>query len=73
MKKVLHNNLNHKYDTLIHMTAASVGETTACLIRVPIEVVKQRRQALTYTTNSSFLNLVWDAYKTEGLFRGMKY
>ena len=28
-----------------HMTAASIGEVMACLVRVPTEVVKQRMQA----------------------------
>ena len=28
-----------------HMIAASIGEISACLIRVPVEIVKQRRQA----------------------------
>ena len=26
------------------MAAASLGEVTACLVRVPVEIVKQRRQ-----------------------------
>ncbi|XP_072014525.1 mitochondrial S-adenosylmethionine carrier protein-like isoform X1 [Amphiura filiformis] len=30
---------------ILHMVGASVGEITACLIRVPVEVVKQRAQA----------------------------
>ena len=29
----------------LHMAAASAGEVVACLVRVPVEVVKQRRQA----------------------------
>ena len=28
----------------LHMVAASLGEVTACLVRVPVEIVKQRRQ-----------------------------
>lgn len=30
----------------VHMIAASLGEITACIVRVPVEIVKQRRQAL---------------------------
>jgi solute carrier family 25 S-adenosylmethionine transporter 26 len=30
---------------VVHMTAASLGEVMACLVRVPTEVVKQRMQA----------------------------
>ena len=28
----------------MHMVGASLGEITACLVRVPVEIVKQRRQ-----------------------------
>lgn len=34
--------------SLSHMLAASVGETAACLIRVPTEVIKSRMQAGVY-------------------------
>jgi solute carrier family 25 (mitochondrial S-adenosylmethionine transporter), member 26 len=30
---------------MTHMTAASIGEVMACLVRVPTEIVKQRMQA----------------------------
>jgi hypothetical protein len=33
-----------------HMLAASFGEVAACLIRVPVEIVKQRRQAFSGVT-----------------------
>lgn len=36
---------DRKYESFGHMTAASVGEISACLFRVPVEVVKQRTQA----------------------------
>jgi len=36
---------------MVHMTAASIGEAAACLVRVPTEVVKQNMQ----TTESSFV------------------
>ena len=41
-------------DTTIHMTAASAGEFTACLVRVPTEVVKARMQ----TTSSGAGNMM---------------
>ncbi|RZC41889.1 S-adenosylmethionine mitochondrial carrier protein -like protein, partial [Asbolus verrucosus] len=34
----------------VHMTGASIAEVVACLIRVPIEVVKQRRQTSKHTS-----------------------
>jgi len=54
----------------IHMFAASCGEVTACVIRVPVEVVKQRTQAKQYRSS-------WDAFRftvkqegVRGLYRG---
>jgi len=29
----------------VHMVSASLGEVVACIVRVPVEVVKQRAQA----------------------------
>lgn len=45
-KIVFEPQISEQYHSIIHMIAASVGEMVACLIRVPVEVVKQRRQAL---------------------------
>lgn len=42
-------------DTLTHMFASSMGEVSACLVRVPVEVVKQRTQ--TSVSNSSYQTL----------------
>lgn len=69
-KKILNKYIGHDYNYVIHMTAASLGETTACSIRVPVEVVKQRRQASAYKQDSTFFRLIWNAYKTEGLIKG---
>ncbi|EKU20240.1 s-adenosylmethionine mitochondrial carrier protein [Nannochloropsis gaditana CCMP526] len=44
---------------LVHMVAASVGETGACLIRVPTENVKQNLQAGRYNTNAEALRTIW--------------
>lgn len=50
MKPILHS-LQHrygfedeKYDMITHMAAASIGETMACLVRVPTEVIKAKMQ-----------------------------
>lgn len=72
IKKLLNQHIDHDYDYIVHMTAASLGETAACSIRVPIEVVKQRRQASTYKKQSIFFKLIFDAYKKEGLFKGKR-
>lgn len=53
---------------LIHMVAASCGETAACLVRVPTEVVKQRMQA---GMHSSITEAVVNIIKHDGGFPGM--
>uniref|UniRef100_A0A7S2Y3T2 S-adenosylmethionine mitochondrial carrier protein n=1 Tax=Fibrocapsa japonica TaxID=94617 RepID=A0A7S2Y3T2_9STRA len=54
---------DEKYAPLVHMGSASVGETVACLVRVPTEVVKQRMQTGQY---GSFREAVSTIMKTEG-------
>lgn len=51
----------------IHMVSASFAEVAACLIRVPVEIAKQRRQTL---VDKSAFNILWTAYKTEGIRQG---
>ena len=48
------------------MFAASVGEVNACLIRVPVENVKQRRQAESVKYNSS-ITVMRNIFKLEGV------
>ncbi|XP_045130657.1 S-adenosylmethionine mitochondrial carrier protein-like [Portunus trituberculatus] len=45
MKKILSSHVPSNYLPGVHMVAASAGEVVACIIRVPMEIVKQRRQA----------------------------
>lgn len=54
--------------SLVHMLAASLGEVTACLVRVPVEVIKQRRQA--NSKGASSLTLFNNVLKNEG-FKGL--
>ncbi|KAJ8910151.1 hypothetical protein NQ315_007480, partial [Exocentrus adspersus] len=54
---------------LVYMFGASVAEVMACLVRVPIEVVKQRRQ--TQLGNKSSLRIALAAYKYEGIRKGL--
>ncbi|KAK2584695.1 hypothetical protein KPH14_007031 [Odynerus spinipes] len=46
LKEYLQPQISPQYHAFIHMGAASLGEMLACLIRVPVEVLKQRKQAL---------------------------
>ncbi|KAJ8979861.1 hypothetical protein NQ317_016045 [Molorchus minor] len=54
---------------MVYMFGASVAEVMACLVRVPIEVVKQRRQ--TSPKNISSIRIVIKAYKYEGIRKGL--
>lgn len=53
------------------MAAASCGEIVACLIRVPVEIAKQRRQALLVKPGVSSFEVLYQAFKQEGLTRGV--
>lgn len=41
----------------------------ACLIRVPVEIAKQRRQAS--STRTSSIAILMEAYRTEGITKGL--
>ncbi|XP_043274421.1 S-adenosylmethionine mitochondrial carrier protein-like [Venturia canescens] len=51
-----------QYHSFIHMTAACMGEAMACLIRVPVEVMKQRKQALLKDTHRLALKTLYRGY-----------
>ena len=55
-----------KNDSIVHMLAASIGEINACLIRVPVEIVKQRRQAASSAYKSS-MSVIKETINLEGL------
>ncbi|XP_076547069.1 mitochondrial S-adenosylmethionine carrier protein isoform X2 [Osmia lignaria lignaria] len=46
IKEVFQPRIPEQYYPIMHMSAAAIGEAIACVIRVPVEVVKQRKQAL---------------------------
>ena len=56
--------LNFEHQSVNHMTAACLGEITACVVRVPTETIKQRLQAGMYT---SMRTAVVDIAKNEGI------
>ncbi|CAH1640835.1 unnamed protein product [Spodoptera littoralis] len=60
-----------QYTPMVHMFAASVGEVLACLIRVPTEIAKQRKQTYVGTNSKSSISILLHAYRTEGFFRGV--
>ncbi|KAJ1570084.1 hypothetical protein HK096_002575 [Nowakowskiella sp. JEL0078] len=68
IKLSLKNDSN--YDTLAHMIASSGGELTACIVRVPTEIVKQRMQTSQYTSVSEALKSIWSRDGLFGFYRG---
>lgn len=50
----------------VRMTAAAFAETISCITRVPTEIVKQRRQAL--TDNKSSSTILFETLRREGFF-----
>jgi len=64
VKRLAIGRLGYKETPQLHMAAASMGEVMACMIRVPVEVVKQRRQA---SAASKSLEIVRNTFKTEGV------
>lgn len=57
-------------DPIIHMTAASMGEVAACIVRVPTEIVKQRMQAGRYKSATIAVRDIVSTSGVRGLFRG---
>ncbi|XP_014207846.1 S-adenosylmethionine mitochondrial carrier protein-like [Copidosoma floridanum] len=62
VKFLLQPHVPDQYRSIIHMGAASCAETVACLIRVPVEVVKQRKQALLYDKEKLKLRTLFRGY-----------
>lgn len=51
------------------MVSASLAEVIACIIRVPVELAKQRRQAATGTKGA--VHILVSEYRRNGLFNGI--
>ncbi|GAB1867078.1 S-adenosylmethionine mitochondrial carrier protein homolog [Camponotus japonicus] len=62
IKTIMQPKISAKYYTIVHMGAATLGEMVACLIRVPVEVMKQRKQAFIYDKESLGLKLLYRGY-----------
>ncbi|EDW16109.1 S-adenosylmethionine mitochondrial carrier protein homolog [Drosophila mojavensis] len=71
-KQLLSYASNTKDSPYVHMSAASSAEVLACLIRVPVEIAKQRSQTLLgHKQHQTALQILVRAYRTEGLRRGL--
>ncbi|KAL7301816.1 hypothetical protein TKK_0005424 [Trichogramma kaykai] len=62
IKHLVQPNLPSQYHSVMHMAAASCAEMVACLIRVPVEVVKQRKQALLADSERLKLRVLFRGY-----------
>ncbi len=60
----------HNQSPFAHMTAAATGEMSACLVRVPTEIVKQRMQTGIYSNFQEALTGVRAAEGLRGFYRG---
>ncbi|XP_022647020.1 S-adenosylmethionine mitochondrial carrier protein-like isoform X3 [Varroa destructor] len=69
-KRILSPWSSPSLEPVAHMCAASLGEVMACLIRVPVEVVKQRTQAQPSVTSWITLKDIIARDGAGGLFRG---
>lgn len=49
---------------LVHIMSASCAEAITCVVRVPTEIIKQRRQAS--MKNKTAFNIVYSAIQQEG-------
>jgi len=72
LKSKIASNSSASQRTLIDMTAASCGEILACLVRVPVEVVKQRAQVNKNISSMTVLRSCLEQEGIRGLYRGYK-
>ncbi|XP_047495162.1 S-adenosylmethionine mitochondrial carrier protein-like [Penaeus chinensis] len=70
VKQLFSGKVPSKYEPGIHMFAASAGEVAACVIRVPVEVVKQRMQARMYQSSLQVVQVTLQQEGFRGLYRG---
>ncbi|CCH43415.1 putative mitochondrial carrier protein [Wickerhamomyces ciferrii] len=56
--------------TITHMISASLGEITACLVRVPAEVIKQRTQTSISNSSLDTFKILLKNENKEGLIKG---
>ncbi|VVC31840.1 Mitochondrial carrier domain,Mitochondrial substrate/solute carrier [Cinara cedri] len=64
--KNLFPNVSNNTAPLVHLCAGIVGEVVCCTTKVPVEIVKQRRQAS--PNQESIIKIMKTAYNNEGFF-----
>lgn len=71
IKKLLLPYASGQQTHFVHMSSAALAEIIACLVRVPVEIAKQRRQVKTSLYKSTATGILMEAYRTEGIKRGI--
>ncbi|GMG29319.1 unnamed protein product [Ambrosiozyma monospora] len=56
---------------LSHMISASLGEVAACMVRVPVEVIKQRTQSLQFKSSFQAFKFIITNQSGEGIINGL--
>ncbi|XP_011503169.1 PREDICTED: S-adenosylmethionine mitochondrial carrier protein homolog isoform X2 [Ceratosolen solmsi marchali] len=62
IKMLLNERVSSTYSPFIHMGSASIAESVSCFIRVPVEVIKQRKQALLSDQGRFNIKLLYRGY-----------
>ncbi|KAJ1975819.1 S-adenosylmethionine transporter [Dimargaris verticillata] len=70
LKKSIGAGLDPRYEPIAHMLAASGGEISACVVRVPTEVIKQRMQTKQYATTFRAVRSIVTSDGLLGFYRG---
>ncbi|KAJ1978314.1 S-adenosylmethionine transporter [Dimargaris xerosporica] len=70
LKKSSGASLDPRYEPIAHMLAASGGEISACVVRVPTEVIKQRMQTKQYATTFRAVRSIVTSDGLLGFYRG---
>lgn len=71
IKKLLLPYASGQQTHLVHMSSAAIAEIIACLVRVPVEIAKQRRQVRSSQFKSTATGILLEAYRTEGVTKGL--
>lgn len=71
IKKLLLPKVSEHQTHLVHMSSAAIAEIVACLVRVPVEIAKQRRQVKNSQYKSTATGILLEAYRTEGITKGI--
>lgn len=70
MPKVINSPSLDINSPVVHCTAAAIGETVACLVRVPTDNIKQKLQARMFNTTSEAFQSIMQSSGVRGFYTG---